>query len=265
MLVPSEKARAKEAPLLFGSIGSGKSDGWASIADVYRKTGTPGHFHILETVHEASDVIAEGYPDFDENCTIYEATDWDSLVAISQKANEAATPNDWIICETIGNAQVWSRDDWFKANRGGLTMKEFQAEGHSMKEIKPDGWLQMDSIHREWLNTYILGFPGHRLATAGADQVRTEQGFADNKAIRDMFGLLGIKAIGHKDLGYVFRSILYMSHPGNKEWTISTVDDPKRPHLEDAPAEARFDVEHGILLPPFVASWLIPCAGWRLT
>lgn len=265
MLVPSDKARAKEAVLAYGVYGAGKSETWCGWADMYRKTDTPGTFRVIETVHEASEVLAEGYPDWDDNVVCEEVTDWDSLNAVSAKFKEAGSPNDVLVVETIGNAQLWSRDHWFQANRGGMTWKEFQISGGSAKDIKPHQWIEMDELHRGWLNEYVMGFPGHRVATAGGDAVRTEAGFSDNKMVRDMFGRIGVKPIGHKDLGYAFRSILLMTHPAKDEYEMTTVDDPKREHLDHVPVASRFDVERGLVVPGFIATWLEPVAGWRLT
>jgi hypothetical protein len=87
--------------------------------------------------------------------------------------------------------------------------------------------------------------------------VKTEQGFSDNKQIIAMFGRTGVKPIGHKDLGYVFRTVLLMKHPTKDEYTVTTVDDPGRVHLEDAV----------VAKPPFglVSTYLQDVAGWQMT
>lgn len=257
MLQPRKPNLARESVLAFGPYGSGKSLGWTTWADMYRTTNTPGHFYVIETVHEASLVVLEPYDDWERNVTVLECTDWDSLLEVSAKVKEMGTPDDVLVVESIGNTLYWSRDVWFTAARGGQTWKQFQVTGQSMKEVEPNHWIEMDEIHRSWTVPFIQGFAGHKYATAQSDSVKTGPGFSDNKQIVAMFGRTGVKPIGHKDLGYVFRSVLLFKHPTKTEWTITTVDDPGREQIEDVQVAA----------PPlgFVKSWMMDIAGWNLT
>lgn len=257
MLQPRKPNLARESILAFGPYGSGKSNGWTSIAEMYRTTNTPGHFYVIETVHEASLVVLEPYDDWDRNVTVHEATGWDELLDVSAKIKDVATPEDWLVVESIGNTLYWSRDIWFTAARDGQTWKQFQTTGASVKDVKPHNWIEMDEIHRSWTVPFVQGFPGHKYATAQSDSVKTEQGFSDNKQIVAMFGRTGVKPIGHKDLGYVFRSVLLFKHPTKDTWTITTVDDPGREHVEDVQVAG----------PPlgFVKTVLMDVAGWTIT
>lgn len=243
--------------LSYGGYGSGKSLGWTSIADMYRRTNTPGTFYVVETVHEASLVVLEPYEDWDQNVVVEECTDWDSLLEVSEKFRKVATPEDWLVVESLGNTLLWSRDVWFRLNRGDMSWRDFQKSGASVKDVKPHNWIEMDEIHRSWTVPFVQGFPGHKYATAQADSVKTEQGFSDNKQVIAMFGRTGTKAVAHKDAGYVFRSVLLFKHPTKDAWTITTVDDPGREHLEDVQVAG----------PPlgFVKTVLMDTAHWSVT
>jgi hypothetical protein len=240
---------------MFGEYGSGKSKGWTTLAALYRATDTPGHFHVIETVHEASHVVLEPFDDWDANITIHEALTYDDLLAAGAKVAESAGRDDWLVVESVDNVQKLVRDTWFVAHRDGMSWREFQSSGASPKEVKPHHWIEMDEMHAAFTTPYVLGLPCHKYATAAADQVHTEQGFSDNKQIRQMFERIGVRPRGHKSLGFVFRSVLLAKHPSKTDWTLTTVDDPEREHLEN----------ELVASPPmgFVATYMQKVAHWE--
>lgn len=256
MLAPNPRARAKESICLYGEYGSGKSKAWTTLAALYRATDTPGTFHVIETVHEASHVVLEVFDDWESNVVIHEALDYDTLMETGAKIAAEVEPHDWLVVESMDNVQKMVRDLWFTEHRDGMSWREYQASGASPKEIKPADWITMDEAHAAFTTPYVLGLPCHKLATAAADVVHTEQGFSDNKMVRQMFERIGVKPRGHKSTGYVFRSILLTRHPAKTDWTLTTVDDPEREHLENA-----------IVAPPplgFAKSYLLEIAHWSL-
>src|SRR5262245_39841672 len=125
MLTPNENALVGEVILSYGMFGTGKSEDWASIADMYRQTETPGHFHILATEWGRAHAVAEGYgPSFFDNCSIHECESFDDVDKASKAAKELATEEykdagvrrDWIIVDSIGNVRDWVRNLWFQKN-----------------------------------------------------------------------------------------------------------------------------------------------------
>ncbi len=262
MLQPPEHARAREAILTFGVYGSGKSEGWAAIGETYRMTDTPGHFHVLSTEWERALQIAEGcQTDFYANSTIHEVTDYESLMAASEairKVNaESDNPlGDWIIIDSIGTTLQWTRDVWFQ-NEMKMTFREFMGSGKKLTEVGPAGWIQMDTMYKDWILPHVLRFPGHSYACAQADTVNMEGAWADKGAIKDLFGRIGLKPVGEKNNPYLFGSILLTLNPSKGEYCLTTVKDRKgREYLTREPLA---------MLPlGFAQTYLVGVAGWSL-
>lgn len=252
MLTPPPNARTKERVLCIGSYGSGKSHSWATLRNWYALSNTPGHFHIVSTEHEMADRTAEAYPNFDENATIYEVTDYHSLMAASQKIAGIASTEDWLVIDSIGNPHEYARNVWFQREMG-MSYRDFVSSGKRMKEVPPHGWSEMTGLYKDWINPYVIRFVGHKLACAQAVTVNTQGSWADSPAVQKMYGRVGVKPEGHKELGYAFHSVLFMSQRGTGDWRMTTVDDPSREHLVDEPVV------------DFVVSYLQRVAGWELT
>lgn len=258
MLVPPSNMQTREAVLLYGLYGSGKSLGWATLADMYRLTKTPGHFHIISTEWERALQIAESYENFYENCTIHEVEDFATLMEASVKVRDLGVRDDWLVIDSIGNAQTWTRDEYFNANMAGKSYREFLGSGGAAKDVGAAGWIQMDNRYKSWINPFVVRFPGHKFACAQADPVNTEGAWADKGAIRNLFGRIGMKPVGQKELSYVFRSVLLASNPAKGDYELTTVkDSPGREYLTN---EKIAPLPFG-----FVKTFLMDCAGWSIT
>lgn len=265
-LRPPTTALIPERILGFGISGAsaGKSEIWANLRYWYEMTNTPGHFYIISTESEMAEAVAQGHLDgspgnnFFSNATIGTATNYDTLCKVSAEFRALAQTSyedtglkqDWIITDNIGDPQVWARDVWFLANMG-MSYREFINSGHKMKEVQPSDWGHMRGLYQEWIVPNIIEFPGHRMATAHAEQIRTEGSWAEkNPEITRTFGPYGFKPKGDINLGSVFRTILLCERYGKTDWRYTTVDDNKRTMLERE------------LVQDFVSSYLLPVAGW---
>lgn len=257
MLKPGPNQRTREAILMFGVYGSGKSEGWASIGEMYRTTDTPGHFHVISTEWERAHQIAEGCTtDFFANSTIYEVGDFDELMTVSEQVKADATPEDWLIVDSITPTLEWSRNVWFRDNQGGSRYRDFVNSGAKMTEVPSHAWGQMKTIYGDWIQPYVLRFPGHVYCTAQADAVSTEGAWADKGAMKNMFGRVGLKPLGDKHYNpYLLASVLLTGNPSKGEYVITTVKDRKgRDYLTNEPVAP---------LPfGFVTSYLTSVAGW---
>lgn len=268
-LQPPEYHTEPESHLVFGVNSAGKTRWWANIRKWYELTSTPGHFHILSTEYRHANRTRQAYLDgspgnnFDTNATIYETTDLDSLMEASERVLKASlatavdTPlgpksPDWCIVDSIGYPKTWARDKWLGVNKG-MTWREFLDSGRGMKEIKPHEWGQMAGLYRDWIIPYVLQHPGNKCATAHLKEIRTEGAWAEkNREILRMFGPFGVRPDGDDDLGHAFNTVLLMNR-GRDGWYMTTVDDPEREYLTDAPVTDA------------VISYLQPIAGWTVT
>lgn len=257
-LKPRSGALTKECILNFGPYSGGKSNGWAQTRQMYETTDTPGKFYIISTETEMAERTAEGYMDgtagnnFFTNAEIQTPTDYESLMRISEKYREAGTEQDWIITDSIGKALTWSRDVWF-TEHFDMTWKQFQTAGRKISEVKPENWMQMASLYKDWFIPNIIGFPGHRYSCAQAETVATSGAWADSPAIQKMFGRIGAKPVGDKELAYAHHTVLFSTMRSHGEWITTTVDDPGRPYLVDEPVVS------------FPYTYLMQVAGWQVT
>lgn len=267
MLKPPESALTGEVILSYGMFGAGKSEDWATIAEMYRQTDTPGHFHVLSTEWGRAHAVAEGYgPTFFDNCTILECEDFEQLDKASKAAKGAATASfeehgerrDWIVVDSIGNVRDWARNIWFQRNYE-IDYRDWLNTGKSVKEVPSHGWGEMNSIYRTWFAGQILRFPGHAYATAQADTVNMEGSWADAPNIRETYGRHGIKPLGDKEMTFAFMTVLAKrgQPAATPEFTISTVKDKKGREYLNRELVAPLPLG-------FVMTYLVNVAGWRM-
>lgn len=254
MLKPSDRALTREGILAYGAMGSGKSNGWATLRKWYELTETPGQFHIISTEWEMASRTAEGYLDgtpgnnFFSNATITEAWDYDSLVEVTADVAKNAVKGDWIVIDSISNYWQWVQDNYAEKHFGVDTMAEARAERPNLEV----NWQKVNADYRKMVLPIITRHPAHLYVCAQADTVSTDGKWKDSKEVAEMFGRYGMKPVGQKQLGYQFHTVLLMKQPAKDEWTVTTVDDPSREKLVNAP------------LNDFVMSYLLPVAGWTL-
>lgn len=268
-LLPPGYYTEPESILTFGVNSAGKTRGWAAIRKWFEITQSPGHFHVLSTEYRHAMRTRQAYLDgtpgnnFDSNATIYETTDYDSLMEASELVRKAGlatsidTPEgprspDWVIIDSVGHPKIWARDKWFGINKG-MTWREFLDSGRGVKEVKPNEWGQMAGLYRDWIIPNIYTFPGNKYATAHLKEIRTEGLYAEkNRDILRMFGPHGVKPDGDDDLGHSFNTVLLLNR-ARDGWQITTVDDPEREYLTEAPVV------------DMVMSYLQPVAGWSIS
>lgn len=255
MLTPSATARAKERIVTYGYMDSGKSFAWTTMADMYRRTETPGHFHVLSTEYQMADRALEGYEDVDSNITVYEVENWDELETTSRLVKMKASVDDWLIVDSIGNAWPFVQNHYAEAC-WGMTMAAYMADG----DRGDINWVRINSMYRNWINGNVIRFPGHVYATCHAEEVRMPtpngKGWASAPQVVRKFGRYGVAPDAQKDLGYSLHTVLLMQSRNWDEYTITTVDDPRRERLDGVQvAPAPFG---------FVKSYLVDVAGWEL-
>jgi hypothetical protein len=226
---------APERILAYGAPGSGKSRGWATIAQMYRQTNTPGHFHVLSTEAWTMDRMKDGYPPtdsdpgWDENITVHEATNWLELEAAGREVAKVMTRGDWVVLETLTSPWEWVRNYYDETRPGykpiGTGADPFQVE------VEPNrNWDSIKQVYYAFINQFHLS-DVHLYACAHEETLRVD-GFRPHspEAIK-VFKYIGAKAVTEKTAPYVLHSVLYMQRAGAKKWTVTTVDDHERDYL----------------------------------
>src|SRR5437667_6995166 len=75
---------APELILTYGPNGGGKTHTWATVADWYRRTETPGTFYVISTERNAVARLSDAYPDF-SNVVWRDILGWQQLVGLSDE------------------------------------------------------------------------------------------------------------------------------------------------------------------------------------
>lgn len=246
-----------ELILIFGLDGSGKSLAWAELRSFYEQTGTPGHFHVLNTEpgHRA-EMMAQAYrsgesgKNFDSNATIYECVDWGTLVAQSRKVRENAVPGDWVVVDSVGFGWEWAQDDYIQRALG-KSREDFFADGGGRLN-----WQVINNDYRSWFGP-LLDLPCHKLLIARTEKVKLPEGkpgeWATAPETRQLFERHGWFPVGQKHMPYTTPTRI---------WLEESADGYLFSVLKDQPGRGRVTRQPMLSFP---TSYLLACAGWDIT
>lgn len=236
----------KEAIYLYGPLGSAKTTFHATIAEQYRRTNTPGIFHVVCTERERVPVALEAFPGWQANTVLYDCDDWPSVLQASEKIHADASTDDWIVVDTIGFVKDWIRTQWFTANLN-TDWEDFKMSGKSMQEVQSHDWTRMNSNYERWCRRFMMGFPGHRLAVAQATElaVVTKSGSDWDKGhTRDTYGRHGLKPDAYKGDDSFFHTVLLANQARREpqKFELTTVKDrPGRVYLDHQQVDSLAD------------------------
>ncbi len=133
--------------------------------------------------------------------------------------------------------------------------KDLKKARSSSPYFSPEiSWDAIKTSYQRFVNDAIDSFPGHVLALAPAERVRTDGFAADDAETQAEWGTVGMKPVGEKRLGHHFHTCLFAYVAGGA-WKMTTA------RKTTGPATERGDVK-GETVADFVASFLIPYAGW---
>ncbi len=221
--------------MVYGGPGASKTRSWMTIADMYRKTKTPGHFYLLDT-DDAYWANVEEFPELPDAgiVTAQTAYDWETYREVSREYKAKATSDDWIVVDLFDKGWEESQNN-FVERTFGVSMdeyfldkrKEMESSRKKSKNFQAlEGWLDwpvIKKMHAEWTNDVLFRHKAHvYLATT---QKPTARGM-DNKATIDTFGHLGAKPGGEKAIGvHGVNTVLKFTHKGGDVWVMDTAKD----------------------------------------
>lgn len=252
--------KRRERILAYGGSGSGKSTIWLNIARWMEQTSAPGKIRLLDTDY-AWDAYRPVDGSLDQRIIVEEAYDWTDFKPAIERLTQAkdVTNDDWLVVDLIDKA-------WTKAQTGFfeyLTDKpfdEFMAE--SVKnDVNVGGewgrnWGVINKMYEAFFN-HIMRWRGHVLACAPMTEVRRPDRSGkggDAQELIDLFGRIGFRPQGQKDLAHMFHTVLFMQASGTvakPEWRIQSPKDRERPLLK------------GEKVDQFVVTYLMKVAGWK--
>lgn len=252
--------RRRERILTYGGSGSGKSSAWLNVAKWLQQTGAPGKVRLLDT-----DFAWEAYRptdgSLDERVVVQDAWDWADFKPGMEKLTRAkdVTNDDWLVVDLIDKA-------WSKAQQGFfeyLTDRPFdEFMGEAVKNNVNVGgewgsnWGVINKMYGGFMD-YVMRWRGHVLCCAPMTEVRVPDRMGkggDTQEIRDLFGRVGFKPQGQKDLPHMFHTVLFMQAAGTAakpEWRVQSIKDRERPLLK------------GDRVDQFVMTYLMKVAGWK--
>lgn len=188
---------------------------------------------------------------------VEEAWDWPEFKPAMERLTKAkdVSRDDWLAVDLIDKA-------WSKAQEGFfeyLTDRPFdEFLGEALKnDVNVGGewgknWGVINKMYNAFMD-YIMRWRGHAIACAPATEVRTPDRSGkggDSEVIRDMFGRLGVRPQGQKDLPHAFHTVLLMQGDGTK-WRMTAAKDRERKMVK------------GEVVEDFVRSYLMKVAGWK--
>lgn len=246
----------RERVLAYGGSGSGKSTTWLSVARWLERTGAAGKVRVLDTDF-AWDAYRPVDGSLDNRVVVQDAWDWGDFKPAMDRLTRASdvTKDDWLVVDLVD--KVWS-----KAQQGFfeyLTDKPFdEFMGEAVKNNVNVGgewgsnWGVINKMYSGFMDG-VMRWRGHVICCAPATEVRLPDRSGkggDSQVIRDIFGRLGVKPQGQKDLPHLFHTILLMQGDGEK-WRMTAAKDRERTMVK------------GEIVQDFVVSYLMKVAGWK--
>ena len=147
--------------------------------------------------------------------------------------------------------------------RGRMTVNTVDYDGEVWCPVTPSGtWLArrngtvyytgntvINRLWRSWMNDLMFKTKGHVICTTGVDAVSD----SDDKALRALFAIYGVKPRGQKHLPHPFHTILLTQcrTPG-EDYTFTAVKDRGREAVKAKPVK------------DFAIQYLVQQAGWAL-
>lgn len=253
-----------ERMLIFGGEGTGKTN---AVLQIARKC-PDAQFYVIDTDYSASyqrmliteftDVLERG----NVHIHVTGPDDWEAMMDAAREVRGAAVAGDWIIADSM--SPTWDAvQGWFTERVHGDTIEDYLLEVRIKKQKaadKPegsldkslevfDGWMDWSVINPTYARLYklLLSHPANLILTAEGTPVSDK----DKGAMKQVYGVLGLKPRGQKRLGFLTHTVLMTSKTRSGEYELTTIKDRGRDELD------------GVELVDFVKDYLANVAGWK--
>jgi hypothetical protein len=255
-----------ERILCYGPFGGGKTTNMLTVARWYERTQTPGTFWVLDNDHAyRRALIAPQNADIAHRFQAYplEVDDWEGHVKLVKQLTPHVKPGDWFIVDFFGPlyqtlqsyfiTQVHGMDPemyWLKIRR------EQGEKGKALGGAWGIDWQVINKMWAAWMSSILrISQICHLYGTGHAKPI----GENDPATVTAMFGQLGMKPDGQRDVPHSFHTVLYQTSidmgPAGRKWMMTSIRDRERPLLIGAEVGAGGVADFG-------TSYLMAVAGW---
>jgi hypothetical protein len=225
----------RERILVYGGPGSSKTRSWLTIAEMYRKTKTPGTFYVLDT-DDAYWSNVEEFPALAESGIVVSqyVYDWEGFTEVAKEYKVKAGSDDWIVTDLFDKGweevQNYYSEQAFGKDKGNffLDLKKQLESSNKTKGDSPgfEGWTDWPTIkalHAAWANDVIFKHKAHVYLAATQKPTSRKTDKAD---IIDTFGHLGAKPGGEKSIGpHGVNTVIKFAQKRTGTWTMDTAKD----------------------------------------
>lgn len=248
-----------ERLLVTGREGTQKTSGWISIAKMAALSKSPAQFWVIDTDFAADVMLADDPGNIGD---VFEVHDWESWESAAKKVLELADDDrgDWVVLDRASEPWSFVQDD-ASQKIWGMSIAEYREKNMQRKAPDELPWNQVNSIYHAAMHPILLPMRRfHVYATASAKKLG--QGDKEHAEAKTLYGSVGEKADGQKDLGSNVHTVIHTaSFPGSGQpiMKVTTLKDrmgSQRKYLRD----------HTLPNTPFAfcQEYLIGVAGWTV-
>lgn len=250
----------RERILGYGGPGAGKSQKWLSLAKWIKRTGSPSKIRLLDT-----DFAWEAYRpldgSLDDVVIVEQAWDWEEFKPAMNRLLTTGTPtrDDVLVVDMIHKPWEKAQEGFFE-RMSGNDFDEFLFMALKNGENIGGDWGVNWGVINKMYNGFVdqlMRWRGHLIACAPETEVRQPDRSGkggDSLEVRTLYGRVGMRPQGQKNLSHLFHTILYMQVKQTRndtEWMMTTVKDRQR------------DMLKGEKVTDWTMNYLIQKAGWR--
>lgn len=246
-----------ERILITGREGTQKTSAGISIALTAAASKSPAKFWVIDTDYAWELMLSQRDPG--NIGDIFEVHGWDEWDAAAGKVLQLADDDrgDWIILDRASEPWAFVQDDAAQ-KIWGMSIAEYREKNMQRKAPDELPWNQVNSIYHAAMHPILLPMRRfHVLATASAKKLG--QGEKEHSEARTLYGTVGEKADGQKDLGSNVHTVIHSaSYPG-PIMRITTLKDRMG-------AQRKYLTDHELANSPyaFTQEYLIGVAGWSV-
>lgn len=253
-----QKSRAPERIMSYGAPGSGKTNGWFSIA-----LHTTGNIYAIDTDLSSLEFMdGERYGELFDRITFETPEALDEAIENLEKWAQEATPGeDWLVVDRVDWAWDAAQEE-FSNRIFGVDVDEhfmaFREAWQKEKDGKAAGnpfegftdWPTIKKRHKRFISALMTATKRgvHWYICAGEKDTNEK---LDDATTNRMFGRIGARPMGEKTNPHIPRTVLRLQGNNPNTWRMTTVKDRERPQM------------NGQAIKDFALDYLVGVAGWQ--